>query len=98
MKYPKTRTEPWFKAWLILTPIIAFGSYYLARNVWRRTQAMLQRQEQSIWEAPPAPEIAEPWSFVGYGIASGVFFSIFWFVISKVYIQSQNKTDADAKK
>jgi hypothetical protein len=90
MKLFNSRSEPWFKAWLVLVPIVGFGSYYLARNVWRRTQAMLQRLDQNIWEAPPTPDIPEPYSLVAYGLASGVLFTLFWLLISKVYIASQD--------
>ena len=34
--------EPWFRAWLILAPIIGLSSYYLMRNSWRRIKDIMQ--------------------------------------------------------
>ncbi len=85
----KINAEPWFQAWLILTPIVGFGSYFLARSLWRRMQAMLQRKTQSLWEAPPIPELTEPTSIAGYAIAASILFSFFWLIVARLYIRAQ---------
>lgn len=80
--------EPWFKAWLILAPAVGLGSYYLTRNSWRRIRAMAQGEAGSIWDAPPVPEIAEPLTFTHYGLAATLIFTLFWFVIARLYIRA----------
>ena len=47
--------EPWFRAWLILAPIIGLSSYYLMRNSWRRIRDIMQGNAGSVWDAPPFP-------------------------------------------
>ena len=64
--------EPWFRAWLILAPIIGLGSYFLMRNSWRRIRDIMQGNAGSVWDAPSVPDVAEPPSFVLYAIAATV--------------------------
>jgi len=80
--------EPWFRAWLVLMPIIGLGSYYLIRNFWRRSLAILNGEAGSIWDAPPVPDTAEPQAFVFYAITAALVFTLFWAGISHLYVQS----------
>lgn len=84
--------EPWFRAWLILAPVVGLGSYYLTRNSWRRIRAMAQGEAGSVWDAPPVPEIAEPLTFTYYGLAATILFTLFWFAIARLYIQATRTT------
>jgi len=85
-----TSYEPWFRAWLILAPVAGLGSYFLMRNSWRRIRAILQGEAGSVWDAPPVPEVAEPTTFTLYAVVATLLFSLFWFGITKLYIQSQS--------
>ena len=82
--------DPWFKSWLILMPIVGVGSYYLTRNAWRRIQAILQGEAGSVWDAPPIPETAEPASFISYGLGAALIFSLFWLIIARLYVATQD--------
>jgi hypothetical protein len=85
----KTLYEPWFRAWLILAPIVGLGSYYLMRNSWRRIRAILHGEAGSVWDAPPVPTVAEPFQFVLYAFGATALFSLFWFGITRLYVKSQ---------
>jgi len=87
-----TSYEPWFRAWLILAPVVGLGSYFLMRNSWRRIRAILQGEAGSVWDAPPVPAVAEPTSFTLYAVVATLLFSLFWFGITQLYIQSQSST------
>lgn len=90
---PQNRYEPWFRAWLILAPLVGLSSYYLMRNSWRRIRAILQGEAGSVWDAPPIPNVAEPPSFVLYACAATALFTVFWFGIARLYIQSQSSIE-----
>lgn len=81
--------EPWFRAWLILAPIVGLSSYYLMRNSWRRIRDIMLGNAGSVWDAPSVPDVAEPPSFVLYAIAATLLFTAFWAGISRLYIKSQ---------
>jgi len=38
------------------------------------------------------PEVAEPTSFTLYAVVATLLFSLFWFGITQLYIQSQSST------
>ncbi|MAI23504.1 MAG: hypothetical protein CMD33_09980 [Flavobacteriales bacterium] len=82
--------EPWFRAWLILAPIVGLASYYLMRNAWRRIRDIMQGNAGSVWDAPSVPDVAEPHSFVLYAIAATLLFTVFWAGVSKLYVNSQS--------
>ena len=81
--------EPWFRAWLILAPIVGLSSYYLMRNSWRRIRDIMQGNAGSVWDAPSVPDVAEPPSFVLYAISATLLFTAFWVGISRLYIKSK---------
>lgn len=87
--------EPWFRAWLILAPIIGLSSYYLMRNSWRRIRDIMRGNAGSVWDAPSVPDVAEPPSFVLYAIAATVLFTLFWVGVSKLYVQSQTSDSSN---
>lgn len=87
--------EPWFRAWLILAPIVGLGSYYLMRNAWRRIRDIVQGNAGSVWDAPSVPEVAEPPSFVLYAIAATLLFTAFWAGTSRLYVKSQPPENQD---
>ena len=81
--------EPWFRAWLILAPVVGLSSYYLMRNSWRRIRDIMQGEAGSVWDAPSIPDVPEPPSFVLYAIAATVLFTAFWAGVAKLYVKSQ---------
>ncbi|HBP45512.1 MAG: hypothetical protein CL845_07665 [Crocinitomicaceae bacterium] len=82
--------EPWFRAWLILAPLVGLSSYYLMRNAWRRIRDIMHGNPGSVWDAPSVPDVAEPTSFVFYAIGATLLFTIFWVGVSKLYVKSQS--------
>ena len=80
--------EPWFRAWLILAPVVGLGSYYLMRNSWRRIRDIMQGKAGSVWDAPTVPDVPEPPSFELYAIAATLLFTVFWAGVAALYIKS----------
>lgn len=89
----RTHYEPWFQAWLVLAPIVGYGSYRLMQMMWRRTWAVMNGIEQSAFTSPPPPEdMAEPQMFVVYGLVAAVVFTVFWAGMARLYV---NHSPAD---
>lgn len=88
--------EPWFKAWLVLVPLVGFGSYRLMQIMWRRTWAVMNGVEQSAFSTPPPPpDVSEPDTFVYYGIGAVLIFSVFWWVTAKLYIHHSPRKEKE---
>lgn len=71
--------EPWFKAWLVLAPIVAWASWFIVRNA-RMRLAQLRADSLSV------PEPEGTW---GYAAACTVAFTILMAVIARLWVHSQ---------
>ena len=73
--------EPWFKAWLVMAPVVALGSEFILRNA-RLRLAQLRADRLDV----PAPE--GTW---GYAAACTLAFTILMAVIARVWIHAARK-------
>ena len=78
--------EPWFRAWLILTPLVAWGSHFIVRNARLR---LAQLRADSL-------DVPEPQGTLGYAAVCTVAFTILMVVLARVWIQS-TPTEAGKK-
>jgi len=73
--------EPWFRAWLILAPIVAWASWFIVRNA-RMRLAQLRADSLSV------PEPEGTW---GYAAACTVAFTILMTIIARLWVRSTSK-------
>jgi hypothetical protein len=70
--------EPWFKAWLVLLPLVLWLSHAFMVNQWRRTWDILHPDDSNA--LPPA----ELWWYAG---AVGIGFSLVYLGVARMYHQ-----------
>ena len=77
--------EPWFRAWLILAPIVAWASWFIVRNA-RMRLAQLRADSLSV------PEPEGTW---GYSAACTVAFTILMTVIARLWVRSTSRPSTE---
>jgi len=82
---PWTAYEPWFRAWLVLAPLVAWGSHFIVRNARLR---LAQLRADSL-------DVPEPQGTVGYAAACTVAFTLLMMSLARVRIRSTPKEDQD---
>ncbi len=74
--------EPWFRAWLILVPIITWGSHFIVRNARLR---LAQLRADSL-------DVPEPEGTWGYAAVCALAFTVLMAVIARVWVQSSRNS------
>ena len=69
--------EPWFKAWLVLAPLVAWGSHFIIFNARLRLAQLAQ----------DSMDVEDPTGTVGYAAACTVAFSLLIFAIARLWVQ-----------
>jgi hypothetical protein len=77
--------EPWFRAWLILAPLVAWGSHFIVRNARLR---LAQLRADSL-------DVPEPQGTWGYAAACTVAFTLLMVALARVWIQSTPPEEGD---
>lgn len=77
--------EPWFRAWLILAPLVAWGSHFIVRNARLR---LAQLRADSL-------DVPEPQGTWGYAAACTVAFTLLMVVLARVWVQSTPPEEGD---
>lgn len=77
--------EPWFKAWLILTPLVAWGSHFIIFNARMR---LAQLAEDSM-------QVDEPEGTIGYAIACTMAFTLLMVVIARLWVTVTPEEDGE---
>mgnify|MGYP000234321441 FL=1 len=75
--------EPWFRAWLILLPMVIYGSHYIIFNARLR---MAQLAKDSM-------EVSDPEGTWGYAAVCGLAFSLLMVIISRLWVKSTLPAD-----
>ena len=70
--------EPWLRAWLILAPLVAWGSHFIVRNARLR---LAQLKAHSL-------DVPEPQGTWGYAAACTVAFTLLMLALARVWVQS----------
>lgn len=70
--------EPWFRAWLILAPLVVWGSWFIVRNARMR---LAQLRADSL-------DVPEPEGTWGYAAACTVAFTLLMAVIARLWVRS----------
>lgn len=81
-----TAYEPWFKAWLVTVPLVAWGSQFIIRNARLR---LAQLRADSL-------DVPEPEGTWGYAVACAVAFTLLMAILAQLWVQSvarENNTD-----
>ena len=78
--------EPWFRSWLILAPLVAWGSHFIVRNARLR---LAQLRADSL-------DVPEPQGTWGYAAACTVAFTLLMVVLARVWVQSTPPEEGDA--
>ncbi|MBL6645250.1 MAG: hypothetical protein ISP55_02250 [Flavobacteriales bacterium] len=73
--------EPWFKAWLVMAPVVALGSEFILRNARLR---LAQLRADSL-------DVPEPEGTWAYAAACTFAFTILMTVMARLWIQSARK-------
>ena len=76
-----TAYEPWFKAWLVLAPPVAWGSWFIVRNARLR---LAQLRMDSL-------DVPEPEGTWGYAAACTVAFTLLMAVIARTWVRSAQR-------
>lgn len=71
------RYEPWFKAWLILAPLVAYGSHFIITNARLRLAQL----------AKDSMDVSEPEGTVGYAAACTLAFTVLMVVIARLWVK-----------
>jgi len=70
--------EPWFRAWLVLVPFVAWGSEFIIRNA-RLRLAQLRADSMDV------PEPEGTW---GYALFCAAAFTVLMAVIARLWVRS----------
>lgn len=73
--------EPWFKAWLVLVPMVAWGSWFIVRNARMR---LAQLRADSL-------DVPEPEGVWGYAVACALAFTVLMAVIARLWVRSARR-------
>ena len=79
--------EPWFRAWLILAPLVAWGSHFIIFNARMRLAQL----------AKDSMQVDEPEGTVGYAAACTVAFTLLMGVIARLWVKVTPADDGEAK-
>ena len=92
MNWPQVRQryERWFQGWLVLAPIVGFGSTTLVKNqlyrVWKVTHGLTDgvsaQEARDMGLVPPSWEGAA-W----YGVAAVVIFTLFYLLAARTWMR-----------
>lgn len=69
--------EPWFKAWLILAPLVAYGSHFIIFNARMRLAQL----------AKDSMDVDEPRGAWGYAAACAVAFTLLMAIIARLWVK-----------
>lgn len=69
--------EPWFKAWLILAPLVAYGSHFIIFNARMRLAQL----------AKDSMDVAEPLGTWGYAAACTAAFTLLMAIIARLWVK-----------
>lgn len=83
MKTALAPYEPWFKAWLVLAPMVAYGSHFIIFNARLRLAQL----------AKDSMDVPEPTGTVGYAVACTVAFTLLMGAIAHLWVR--HEPDAD---
>ena len=83
MKTTLAPYEPWFKAWLVLAPMVAYGSHFIIFNARLRLAQL----------AKDSMDVPEPTGTVGYAVACTVAFTLLMGAIAHLWVR--HEPDAD---
>lgn len=73
--------EPWFKAWLVLAPLVAWGSWFIVRNARLR---LAQLRADSL-------DVPEPEGTWGYAAACTAAFTVLLWVLARLWVRSAQR-------
>ncbi len=76
--------EPWFRAWLILAPLVAWGSHFIVRNARLR---LAQLRADSL-------DVPEPQGTWGYAAVCTMAFTLLMVALARVWIRSTPPEEA----
>ena len=77
--------EPWFKAWLVLAPLAAYGSHFIIFNARLRLAQL----------AKDSMDVPEPTGTVGYAAACTAAFTLLMVVIARLWVQFTPAEDGE---
>ena len=78
--------EPWFKAWLILAPMVAYGSHFIIFNARMRLAQL----------AKDSMEVADPQGTWGYAAACTAAFTLLMAIIARLWVKITPQEGASA--
>lgn len=78
--------EPWFKAWLILAPLVAYGSHFIIFNARMRLAQL----------AKDSMDVAEPQGTWGYAVACTAAFTLLMAIIARLWVKITPQEGASA--
>ena len=88
MKEHWSSYEPFFKAWLVLSPMVAYGSHFIIFNARLR---LAQLAEDSM-------SVDDPQGTWGYAVACTMAFTILMLAIARLWVQhSPSENDGAAE-
>ena len=76
--------EPWFKAWLILAPLVAYGSHFIIFNARMRLAQL----------AKDSMDVADPQGTWGYAAACTTAFTLLMAIIARLWVKITPQEDA----
>jgi hypothetical protein len=88
--------EPWFQGWMVLAPVVGFGSTALVRNqlfrIWKLTHGITDGV--SAAEARDMGLVPPDWSGAAlYGLATVGIFTVFYVLAARTWVsRSQHRT------
>ena len=78
--------EPWLKAWLILAPVVAYGSHFIIFNARMRLAQL----------AKDSMDVSEPQGTWGYAAACTVAFTLLMAIIARLWVKTTPEEEASA--
>ena len=75
--------EPWFKAWLILAPLVAYGSHFIIFNARMRLAQL----------AKDSMDVADPQGTWGYAAACTTAFTLLMAIIARLWVKITPQED-----
>lgn len=79
--------EPWFKAWLVLAPMVAYGSHFIIFNARLRLAQL----------AKDSMDVAEPEGTLGYAAACTAAFTVLMVVIARLWVRATPSEDTQGE-
>jgi len=83
MKTGLSPYEPWLRAWLIMAPLVAYGSHFIIFNARLRLAQL----------AKDSMDVPQPDGTLGYAAASTVAFTLLMVIIARLWVKVSPQED-----